>query len=48
VNQYPKAREDEEDMSYVPYASVVVSLMYEMVYTRSDISHAMGVLNRYM
>jgi hypothetical protein len=35
-------------MSYVPYASVFSSLMYAMVCTRSNISHAVGVLSRYM
>ena len=31
-------------MAHVPYASVVGSLMYAMVYTQPYISHAMGVL----
>jgi hypothetical protein len=35
-------------MSHVPYVSVVGNLMYEMVYTRPDIAHAMGLLSRYM
>ena len=35
-------------MSKVPYASIVGSLMYAMVCTRSNISHAMGVVRRYM
>ena len=35
-------------MSRVPYASAVGSLMYEMVCTRPDIAHAMGVLSRFM
>jgi hypothetical protein len=35
-------------MSHVPYASVVGSLMYAMVYTRLDIAQAVGVLRRYM
>jgi hypothetical protein len=35
-------------MSRVPYASVVGSLMYAMVCTRSDIAHTVGVLSRYM
>jgi hypothetical protein len=35
-------------MACVPYASVVGSLMYVMVCTRPDISHAVGVLRRYM
>jgi hypothetical protein len=44
----PKTHEEKEDMSHVPYASVVGSLMYEMVCTRPNIAHAMGVLSRYM
>src|SRR3984885_4706766 len=35
-------------MSHVPYASAVSSLMYEMVCTRLDIAHAVGVLNMFM
>jgi hypothetical protein len=35
-------------MSRVPYASEVGSLMYAMVYTRPYITHAVGVLSRYM
>ena len=44
----PKTQEEEEDMSRVPYASAVGSLMYAMVYTRLDIAHAVGVLIRFM
>jgi hypothetical protein len=44
----PKTQEEEEDMSHVPYASAVGSLMYAMVCTRPDIAHAVGVLSRYM
>ena len=35
-------------MSRVPYASAVGSLMYAMVCTRPEISHAVGFLSRYM
>jgi hypothetical protein len=35
-------------MSHVPYVSAVGSLMYAMVYTRTDIAYAVGVLSRYM
>jgi hypothetical protein len=35
-------------MAHVPYASVVGSLMYAMVCTRPEISHAVGVLRKYM
>jgi phosphoribosyl-AMP cyclohydrolase len=48
VDQCPKTHEEEEDMSHVPYVSVVGSLMYAMVCTRPDITHAVGVLSRYM
>jgi hypothetical protein len=48
TNQFPKTREEEEDMSHVLYASAVCILMYAMVCTRLDITHAVGVLCRYM
>jgi hypothetical protein len=48
VDQCPKTQEEEEDMSRVPYASAVGSLMYAIVYTRPNIAHAIGVLSRYM
>eukprot|EP00253_Pinus_taeda_P029576 PITA_29576 len=44
----PKTQEEEEDMSYIPYASVVSSLMYVMVCIRPDIAHAVRVLSRFM
>ena len=47
-NQCPKTQEEEEDMSRVPYASAVSSLMYVMVCTRLDIAHVVGVLSKYM
>src|ERR1700686_2428209 len=48
VEQCPKTQEEEEDMSCVPYASAVDSLMYAMVCTRPNIAHAVGVLSRFM
>lgn len=44
----PKSPTEMEVMTRVPYASVVGSLMYVMVYTRLDISQAMEVLSRFM
>ena len=35
-------------MSHVSYASAVESIMYVMVYTRLDISHAVSVVGRCM
>jgi len=34
TDQCPKTHEEEEDMYYVPYASVFSSLMYAMICTR--------------
>ena len=36
----PSNREEHEFMSYIPYASIVGSLIYAMVCTYPDISHA--------
>jgi hypothetical protein len=41
-------KEEKEYMSRIPYANAVGSLMYVMVSTRPDISHVVGVVNRYM
>ena len=47
-DQVPKSEEEQDYMSKVPYASVIGSLMYAMICTRSDIAHAVGVVSRYM
>ena len=44
----PKAQEEVNKMSNIPYSSVVGSLMYAMVCTRPDIAHAVGVVSRFM
>lgn len=44
----PTTEEEREYMAQVPYASVVGSLMYAMVCTRPDISHAVNMISRYM
>ena len=48
VEHCPKTQEEEHDISCVPYASAVGSLMYVMVCTRLNIAHAVGVLRRFM
>jgi hypothetical protein len=35
-------------MSHVSYVSVVGSLMFEMVCTRPNIAHEVGILSKYM
>ncbi|KAK3039791.1 hypothetical protein RJ639_027104 [Escallonia herrerae] len=41
-------KEDVKYMSRVPYANAVGCLMYAMVCTRPDISHAVSMVSRYM
>ena len=45
--QSSKTPEEKELMSKKPYASVVGSLMYDMLCTRPDICYAVGVVSRY-
>ena len=44
----PSNEEGMMEMSRVPYASAVGSLMFAMICTRPDIAHAVGVVSRYM
>ena len=39
----PTSVEEREFMTHVPYASAVGSLIYAMVYTRLDLSHAVSI-----
>jgi hypothetical protein len=48
ADQCPKTREEEEDMSYVPYVSTVGILMYAIVCTRPDIAYVVGFFSSYM
>jgi len=43
--QSPK---EEEEMSRIPYASVVGSLMYAMVCVRPDLLYAVSIVSRFM
>jgi hypothetical protein len=44
----PKKEEERTYMSQVPYSSAVGCIMYAMVCTRPDISHAVSVVSRFM
>ena len=48
IDDCPKSPSEIEDIGRVPYASIVGNLMYAMVCTRLDISHAMGFLSQFM
>ena len=44
----PSTEKEKGEMSFNPYSSAIGSLMYAMVCTRSDISHAVGVVSRFL
>jgi hypothetical protein len=48
TSQCPRTVEETEDMSKVPYTSVVGCLMYAMVCTRLDLAYAVSVVSKYM
>ena len=47
-NLCPESDKDIEYMSRVPYSSAVGSLMYAMVCSHSNLSHALSVVSRFM
>ena len=44
----PVSKEEIEKKSHVPYSSVIGSLMYAMVCTRSDLAYVISVVSCYM
>lgn len=48
VDLCPCDDKEKEEMSKIPYASAVGSLMYAMVCTRPDIAHSVGVVSRFL
>jgi Reverse transcriptase (RNA-dependent DNA polymerase) len=48
LNQCPRTELEKSKMQNIPYVSVVMSIMYAQVYTRSDIAYITGMLGRYL
>jgi len=46
AKSYPTSEVEIENMSYVPYSSVVGSLMYVMVCTRPSLTYAVSMMTR--
>ena len=44
----PSMEKEKCEMSVIPYSSIVRSLMHAMVCTCQDISHAVGVVSRFL
>ena len=47
LSQCPKNDLDKEQMTSIPYASVIDSLMHAQACIRPDIAFAVGILGRY-
>ena len=45
--QCPMTHDERDCMSKIPYASVIGSIMYDMLCTRSDVSYALSIMSRY-
>ena len=45
--QCPQTPQEEEDMRQIPYASIVRTLMYAILWTRLDIYYAVGVVSQF-
>ena len=43
----PRTHEERECMDRIPYASVIGSIMYAMLCTRHEVSHAFSITCRY-
>ncbi|KAJ9690390.1 hypothetical protein PVL29_012838 [Vitis rotundifolia] len=45
--QCPTSEKEKEEMSKVPYSSIVGNLMFAMVCTRPNIAHAVRVVSQF-
>ena len=45
--QCPTTAKDKEEMSVIPYASAIGSIMYAMLCTRPDVNLAVSLVGRY-
>ena len=44
----PSTEKEKGEMSIIPYSSAVGNLIYVMVCTRSDISHAIRIVSKFL
>ena len=47
LTQCPATAIEKEEMSTIPYASAIGSIMYAMLCTRPDVSHVLSLTSRY-
>ncbi|XP_052725980.1 secreted RxLR effector protein 161-like [Vigna angularis] len=46
--QRPKTEDERKKMESIPYSNGIGSIMYDMVCTRPELAHGVGVLSRFM
>ena len=46
--QAPSSEEERELMTRVPYANIIESIMYAMIYTRPELAFVVTTISRYM
>ncbi|KAI3804628.1 hypothetical protein L1987_26325 [Smallanthus sonchifolius] len=47
LSQCPSSKTEQDRMNGIPYASAIGSIMYAMLCTRPDVSHALSMTSRY-
>ena len=47
IEQCPSSQQDRDNMSTIPYASAIGSIMYAMFCTRLDVAHALSITSRF-
>ena len=48
MDQRPKSNAEREELSKIPYANIIGSIMYTMLCTRLDLAQATSVTSRFM
>ena len=47
MSMCPKTQEDRDNMSQIPYAYAIGSIMYSMLCTRPDVSYSLSIASRF-
>jgi len=48
VTQAPSSKRGRKEMKTIPYVNPVRNIMYEMVYSRSNLEYVVSVVSRFM
>lgn len=48
TKQSSSTEKEKELMKNIPYISAIIGIIYSMVYTRTDLVHAIGIVSRFL